>query len=438
MKTLFSAALLPMLVFCAVNGLLLATPSTNAEEWPRWRGPRGDGTWNGPLLPSTWPDEGLPVRWRQPVGGGYSGVIVAAARVYVMDRQPADEQTGSVEVEQLHCFAADSGQPLWVHRDEVTYGDLAYGTGPRAAPTVFEERIYTLGATGHLWCLDAASGEPLWSHGLVARGLAKIPEWGLAASPVIWKNLVIVHSGGQPSACLIALDRTSGELIWTSGTDPAGYATPILIGTEPEQQLVCWSPKHILGLNPEDGNIRWSIPYEVNYGVSIATPIYHCGLVFVAGYWEGSKTIDPGLDDQEARLVRENRRTLRGLMSQPLSRDGFVYLLDKSFGLTCFELETGALRWDDRQHRMTPRGRNPQATLVWCGEKDRVLILNSEGELILARLNPEGYHEQSRTKIIGPTWAHPAYAGTTVYARDDAELVAVSLLPEKSTEDNER
>jgi len=389
-------------------------------------------------MPERWPDEGLPVRWRQTIGGGYAGVIVSDGRVYVMDRLPADEDAGRAEVEQLHCFAADSGAPHWVHRNEVTYGDLGYGSGPRAAPTVFEGRVYILGATGHLDCLDAVTGEPLWSHDLVGEGLANIPEWGLAASPVIWKNLVIVHSGGRPTGCLVAFDRTSGELVWKSGTDPAGYATPILIGSQPNQQLVCWSPLHILGLDPVDGTIHWSIPYEVNYGVSIATPIHHRGLVFVSGYWEGSKTIDPGLDGEEARLVGEDRRHLRGLMSQPLSRDGFVYLLDKSLGLTCFELDSGAIRWDDRQHRMTPRGRNPQATLVWIGEGDRALILNSEGELILARLNPEGYHELSRTKIIGPTWAHPAYAGSTVYARDDHELVAVSLLPEEANKEHER
>lgn len=398
-----------------------------AEDWPRWRGPRGDGTWQGPKLPQAWPAEGLPVRWRQPIAGGYAGVIVSGGRVYVMDRMPVEEGTAGDEVERLHCFSAAEGRPLWVHQNPVVYGDLDYGSGPRAAPTVFDGRVYTLGAMGHLWCLEAVSGEPQWSHDLVEQGLTKIPEWGLAASPVIWKNLVIVHPGGQPDACFIAFDRMTGELIWNCGSDPAGYATPIVIGSGTQQQLVCWSPLNVLGIAPADGTIQWSIPYEVTYGVSIATPIYHRGLVFVSGYWEGSKTIDPGLDSAAAELVWEDRRSLRGLMSQPLSRDGYVYLLDKSLGLTCFEMATGEIQWDDRKHQMTPRGRNPQATLVWTGEEDRVLVLNSEGELILARLNPAGYHEQSRTKIIGPTWAHPAYAESSVYARDDNEIVAVSL-----------
>ncbi len=110
----------------------------------------------------------------------------------------------------------------------------------------------------------------------------------------------------------------------------------------------------------------------------------------------------------------------------PLSRDGHVDLLDKQYGLTCFEWPTGKKLWDDA-NQTTPRGRNPQVSLVWFGDTDRAIILNEEGELILARLNSEGHREQSRTKIIGSTWAHPAFAGNRDFARSDTELVCVSL-----------
>jgi len=83
-------------------------------------------------------------------------------------------------------------------------------------------------------------------------------------------------------------------------------------------------------------------------------------------------------------------------------------------------------------NQMTPKSRNPQATIVWLNDKDRVIVLNSDGELILARFNLSGYHEESRTKIIGTTWAHLAYVGKRVYARSDEELVGVSLTEEKN------
>ncbi|MEX2121781.1 MAG: PQQ-binding-like beta-propeller repeat protein [Pirellulales bacterium] len=403
-----------------VVSLILASDAP-AEEWPRWRGPHGDGTWQGPKLPEAWPAEGLRVRWRQAIGGGYAGVSVAGGRVFVMDRQQQPQ-----EVERVLCFDAATGQPLWRDEYKVTYGELDYGSGPRAAPTVFEGRVYTLGAVGHVRCLNAADGSIAWSHDCVEEFNARIPEWGFAASPLIHENLVIVHVAAEPGGCLMAFDRDDGREVWRSSSDPAGYATPIVIDRAGGPQLVAWTPERVLGLSPRTGQIEWSVPYKVTYGVSIATPICQEGLVFVAGYWEGSKAIRLGGRRSEVELAWEDNDSLRGLMSQPLYRDGFAYLLDKRFGLTCFELRSGRKLWDDG-NKATPRGRNPQASLVWLGDGDRAMILNSEGELILARLNPQGYQEQSRVGILGPTWAHPAYAGRMVYARDDQELVAVEL-----------
>ncbi|MFZ2640897.1 MAG: PQQ-binding-like beta-propeller repeat protein, partial [Verrucomicrobiia bacterium] len=178
--------------------------------------------------------------------------------------------------------------------------------------------------------------------------------------------------------------------------------------------------------DPRDGKPLWAVPYPVTYGVSIASPIFHEGIVFVAGYWQGSKAIQLGPGPTDAKLRWEENQFLRGEMSQPLCRDGHVYLLDKTHGLTCFELNTGKKLWDDA-NRMTPKGRDPQASLVWLNNADRAIILNASGELILARLNPAGYHEQSRAKIIGKTWAHPAFAGRCVFARNEIELVCVEL-----------
>jgi outer membrane protein assembly factor BamB len=399
--------------------------AASAEDWPRWGGPRGDGTWKGPKLPSIWPREGLPVVWKKPIGGGYGGVSVAGGRVFVMDRQ-----TQPAEVERVLCLDPETGKPLWTHEYPVKYGKLDYGNGPRVTPTVFEEKVYTLGAVGHAFCLDAKTGAVVWSKDCVAEFNAKIPTWGLAASPVIWEDLVVLHPGAE-NGSLMAFNRLTGKEMWRTASDPAGYATPVDIHSPSGPQLIAWTPEHILGIAPRSGRINWSIPYEVTYGVSIATPVYRNETVFVTGYWHGSKAIRLGKKPHDAELIWEDARNLRGLMSQPLYRDGCVYSIDHGHGLTCFELATGKKLWDD-SHQMTPRGRNPQATLVWLGDADRTIILNELGDLILARLNPDGYHEQSRTNIIAakegaPIWAHPAYAGDRVYARSDSEIVCARL-----------
>jgi formylglycine-generating enzyme required for sulfatase activity len=397
-----------------------AEPSTG-EDWPHWRGPRSDGTWRGPKLPSVWPGDGLKRVWRQEISGGYGGIAVSGGRVYVMDRRQEPD-----DVERILCFDAVSGTPSWSHAWPVSYKNVNYDNGPRATPTAFRGRVYALGAVGHLFCLDAAEGQIIWSHDLVGEFGAKIPIWGLSASPVVFEDMLIVHPGAEPDGCYMAFDLESGQERWRTLPDAAGYATPMLIQHEGLRQLVGWTPSNVRGLDPHTGKLLWTIPFEVNYGTSIAMPIFQEGLVLVSSYYEGSKAIRLGSGSDAATEAWHDRRNLRGLMAQPLYRDGHAYLLDKRHGLTCFKLATGEKLWDD-DNRLTPKGRNPQATLVWVGDADRAVALNSDGDLILVRLNPEGYKEDSRTNIIGRTWAHPAFAGNCAYARSDTEIVCVLL-----------
>ena len=392
------------------------------EDWPRWRGVRGNGTWNAPKLPAAWPIEGLQRVWRRDLGGGYGGVAVSGGRVCVMDRQRKPN-----DVERVVCLDAVSGEQLWSHSWPADYSGVSYDNGPRSTPTIFQGRVYTLGAVGHLLCFDAASGKVLWSRDLVAELRARVPIWGLSASPVVFESSLIVHAGADPDGCLVAFDLKTGQERWRSLPDGAGYSTPILIEQAGKPQLVAWTPRNVRGLDPASGKLLWTIPFEVNYGTSIADPIFHEGLVLVSSYYDGTQAIRVTGAAELPELVWHDHRNLRGLMSQPLYRDGHAYLIDKRHGLTCFEMATGKKVWDD-DNRMTPKGRNPQATLVWLRDQDRAIALNSDGELILVRLNPRGYVEESRTRIIGETWAHPAYAGNCVYARSDTEIICV-LLP---------
>ncbi len=401
--------------------LAFVATAASAEDWSVWRGPRGDGTWIGPILPPTWPAGGLHCRWRQPIGGGYAGSAVAGGRVFTMDRekQPAAGPNAPDGVERIVCLDAATGKPLWNHSYATRSGELGgYANGPRAMPTVHDGRVYTLGAVGHLHCLDAGTGKVLWSHDTVREYHARVPEWGFAAAPVVYRDRVIVHVGAQPDGCLIAFDRLSGKEVWRSLADPAGYATPVFASVRGHDLLIAWTPENVHGLDPATGRRLWSVPYKVTYGVSIATPLVRDDIVFVTGYWEGSKAIRLGERPTEAHLLWEDTRNLRGLMCTPLSRDGFAYSLDKRDGLVCFELATGKKRWDD--HRVTPRGRNPQMHMVWLGDGDRALILNAAGELILARLRPDGYREESRTRLVDEAvWSHPGLGGRSIFVRTD-------------------
>ena len=391
------------------------------EDWPRWRGPRGDGTWHAPPLPATWPPNGLRKAWQAPIGGGYGGVSVSQGRVFVMDRQ-----SDSQNVERVLCWDAVNGALLWSHAYPVEYAGVSYDNGPRSTPTVHQGRVYTLGAVGHLICLDALDGSVLWSKDLARDFSARVPLWGLSASPLVFEESLIVHSGAVPNGCLIAFDLQTGNEHWRCLADDAGYATPLIIQRQGKPEMITWTPSNVHGINPRTGDVLWTIPFEVNFGTSIASPIFQEGIALVSSYYDGSKAIQLGDLPTSAEVLWHDRRDLRGLMAQPLYRDGHAFLLDKRHGLTCFELASGKKKWDD-DNRLTPKGRNPQATTIWVNDGDRALTLNSDGDLILIRLNASGYHEDSRTNIIGRTWAHAAYAGNCVYARSDSHLVCVVL-----------
>jgi hypothetical protein len=243
--------------------------------------------------------------------------------------------------------------------------------------------------------------------------------WGLAGSPILDGDRLIVHTGGQANACLLALDRNTGRELWRSLDDPAGYCTPILIQSPSGPQVVIWTPLNIRSVDPSNGKLLWTVPYKVTYGVSITTPIYRENVVFVTGYWEGSKAIRLGSKPEDATLIWEDNKALRGLMAQPLYRDRMVFSMDKANGLTCFDLATGRKLWDDG-NTLTPRGRNPHASIVWINDEDRILAVNAVGELVVARINHLGYHEQSRRKLFeGRAWGHPAFSGKFLYVRSD-------------------
>ena len=404
----------------AVPALLaVLTSFAAADDWPGWRGPQGNGYWNAPPLAENWPEK-LPIVWDAKIGPAYSGISVATTptgrRVFTMDRSGSRDRIVSLD--------AETGEQVWAYEYEAGYGELQYGKGPRCTPTVHKNRVYTFGTVGHLHCLNATTGEKLWEKDLVRDFKAKQPTWGFAASPVIFANTVIIHAGAEPDGCYISFNCETGEERWRVGADPAGYGTPILSKRGSQTVLIGWTPEHVVVISPQDGKLIEQIAYKVTMGVSIATPIFRESTILVSGYWEGAKAIL--LDNTGSQVIWEENRYLRGLMAQPLYRDGHVFLLDKQHGIVCCRLDTGKIVWTDK-NRLTPRARDPQATLVWAGDTDRAVCLNERGELVLCRFSPSGYIEIARSKILGETWAHPAYVGSRVYARDDSRIVCVDL-----------
>jgi outer membrane protein assembly factor BamB len=343
--------------------------------------------------------------------------------------------------ERVHCFDRESGKPLWTHAYPVSYGGVGYPAGPRASVTVHDGRAYALGAVGNLACLDAESGALLWSRDLNRDYAIQMPNWGIAAAPLVEGDVVILQIGGK-DACIVGLDRKSGADRWRALPDRASYSAPITIDQEGKRVVVCLTGDRVVGLDPASGALQWEFPFPATrWPIAIATPVLDRGRLFFTSAIDGSLMLRlvPGrlaVEKVWQRRGPSERVTdsLHGLISTPILEGDHLYGIDHYGELRCLDAKTGDRIWESLD--VMPQARWATAHLVRNG--DRTWILNERGELIIARLTPQGYRELSRARLLGPTtgqlpqrggvtWSHPAFAHGHVFARNDNELVCADL-----------
>jgi len=420
--------------------ILLFAGSAHADDWPQWRGPERDGVWRETGLIEEFEAPQLELTWSVPIAGGYSGPTVADGRVYVSDRLESPE-----EVERVHCFDAQTGKALWSHTYACVYKRISYEAGPRASVLIDDGRAYSLGTMGHLFCFDAASGEVQWKKDLKQEYEIRMPGWGITAAPIIHEELLIVPVSGLGEAYLVAFDRKSGEEVWAALPDRGNYSAPIIIEHGGKPTLVNWTGDRIVGIDPDEGTLAWEYPFPATtMPLGVADPVLSNDMLFFTGFYDGSLVLQL---DHEERSVKElwkqrgqneiRTLALHSTISTPLVQDGHVYGVDSYGEFRCLELETGKRIWEDSS--AVPKAR--WATIHFVSNADRVWMFNDRGELIIARLSPEGFDEISRAKLIEPTrgqlgrrdgvaWSHPAFANRHVFARSDEALVCASLARE--------
>lgn len=430
--------------------LTLAAAPLYADDWPQWLGPQRDSVWRETGIVEKFPEQGPPVRWRVAIGPGYSGPAVAGGRVYVMDRvvaknAPAPESAfkrGHIPgAERVLCFDEADGKLIWSHEYDCPY-TVSYAAGPRVTPTVAEGKVYTLGTEGNLLCLDAATGQELWAHDFKAEYGVPTPVWGFAAHPLLDGQRLICLAGGQGSVA-VAFDKDSGKELWRalSAREP-GYAPPVIFEAGGQRQLIIWHPESLNSLNPETGEVYWSEPFVSRMGLSLATPRKLGDLLFVSSFYTGSLMMRLASDAPAAAKLWQSKKPseketdgLHSIISSPFLEDGHIYGVCSYGQLRCLEAQTGDRLWE------TFAATSGDKPVRWANaflikHENRFFLCNEQGDLIITRLSPKGYEELSRTHLLDPTntdpgrpvvWSHPAFAGRCVFARNDRELVCVSL-----------
>lgn len=412
-----------------------------ADDWPQWLGPRRDGVWRETGIVDQFPAGGPPILWRTLLGGGYAGPAVAEGRVIVLDRK---HDAGT---ERVLCLDQKTGQVQWTHEYRCNYAGLSYPAGPRCTPTVHEGKVYALGAMGDLHCLDAAKGTVLWHRNLPrdynVRGQS-FPRWGYAAHPLIDGDRLICLAGGRGSIA-VALDKNTGKEIWRalSASEP-GYCPPMIYTFHGRRHLIIWHPEAVNGLEPETGKLLWSHPFPLRSGLSIPTPIQDGNRLFVTAFYDGPLMLEFAPDRDQPSVVWKGQGKneidtdgLHSIMPTPVIQGDYLYGVCSYGQLRCLNKNTGERIWETFQATGGQRARWANAFLT--PHQDRFFLFNEKGDLIIARLTPQGYQEISRAHLLKPTgdagfgtrravvWSHPAYAGRCAFIRNDEEIICVNL-----------
>ena len=422
--------------------LLHVSERSVAEDWPNWMGPNRDNVWNIAKPPQSLPSGSLKANWTAPVAGGYSGPAVVGNRIYVTDLvTKADAKVDNFGrksfdgTERVLCFDANTGKAIWKHEYNVTYA-ISYPAGPRCTPVVDGGNVYTLGAEGDLFCFEAQTGKVVWSRKLKDDYKTNSALWGFAAHPLIDGDNLITLAGGDGSHT-VCLNKKTGKEVWRFGTAPEqGYSPPSIITAGGVRQLILPNPTAINSVDPATGKLYWTLPYDASNGSVIMVPIQVGKYLFVAGYSDKNLLIELDATSPKAKEVWRNvaKKALSPVNVQPMAIGDVVYGMDQSGEMIAFKIDTGERLWETSK----PIGRRPvgsgTAFLVRSG--DLFYLFNELGELVVAKMNPQGYEEVSREKIIEQTnnafgrevvWCPPAFANGCIYVRNDEKLICVPL-----------
>ncbi len=443
----------------ALSVWMVCSAPVKADDWPQWMGPQRDGVWRETGIVDRLPESGLTRKWRTPIGSGYAGPAVVGDRVFVTDRiivEGADsanpfERKPVPSSERVLCLNRDTGEIMWKHTYPCVY-TVSYPAGPRCTPTFDGDKVFTLGAEGHLFSLSASDGKVIWSRELKKDfGIRITPTWGFASHPLIDGNKLICLVGGEGSA-VVAFEKESGKELWRalSATGPhgPGYGPPMIYEAAGVRQLIVWLPDAINSLDPESGKLLWSFPFGSREGLTAPAPRKAGDMLFVTSFYNGPLMLKlnsdkPGATELWRGKGRDEKQTdgLHSIMPSPFIQDGHIYGVCSYGQLRCLNAGTGERLWEDLSATAANKARNARwANAFLIQHADRYFIANEQGELIIARLTPKGYEQLSRANLLKPTgnaggrnvvWSHPAFAHRSVFARNDEEIVCVSLAAEK-------
>src|ERR1035441_5781249 len=261
-----------MKLILIVAAALLAA-NAPAADWPQWRGPNRNGI-SSERVSAVWSADGPKVLWRASIGTGFSSISISQGRAYTMGNTNNEDT--------VWCFDATNGKTLWRHTYTAQLGPQWYEGGPGSRPTVDNNRVFTISKWGDVFCFDAAKGTVLWQRDLRLDGM-KPNRWGFAGSPLVWGDLVILNAGTAG----IALDRGTGRIVWSNGTNAAGYASPTRLASGGKESVLIFAAKHLIALEPKNGRELRRQLWETDWDTNNTDPLVRGDSVFISSFSRG-------------------------------------------------------------------------------------------------------------------------------------------------------
>lgn len=403
----------------AAIDLLTTTP----EDFPQFLGPDRTNYLAGPELSGDWTATPPREIWRRKIGAGWSAFSVRNGYAVTLEQRGGDEW--------VTCYEVATGKPVWGHSIPARHENVLGGIGPRSTPTIHNGKVYALGATGVLRCLDGATGKLLWKDELLKRyGLEQVAAeeivmWGRANSPLVVDNLVVVPAGGPvgKSRSLIAFDAQSGKVAWEGGERQISYASPSIATLSGMRQIVIVNEDTVTGNDIKTGEELWSHDWPGGSNgpasSSQAWTLADDRILLSKGYGSGAELISVKREGGkwEVTTLEQNKRVLKTKFTNVTIIGAHAYGLSDGV-LECVEIATLQPKWK--------RGRYGHGQVLGVG--DKVLVLGEEGELALVAADPESYLDLGKIQALqGKTWNNLCLTGKLLLVRNGEEAACYEL-----------
>jgi len=391
-----------------------------AGDWPQFLGPTRNGVYDGSDVMQDWPAKGPTVLWQKAVGHGFSGPAVASGKLILCQR------TGEQEI--VDCLDARTGAALWHFAYPTSYQDeFGFDDGPRATPNIVGDRVYTFGAQGMLNCLELATGKKVWSVDVQKDFSAPNGFFGLACSPLVEGDAVLLNVGGAQGAGIVAFDKSTGKLLWKSSKDEASYSSPIAATMDGRRYVLFFTRNGLVGTDPVGGQIQFEYEWHSRNRMSVnaATPLLVGDTVFLSACY-GRGAVLLRCRDNRLEKVWSGDDLLSNHYATSVELNGFLYGIhgraDPGYSprpkLRCVNLSTRKVSWETDSIGA--------ATIIRAG--NQLWILTEKGELALVTATSDSFQLKGRTPVLSSTArAFPALANGLLYARSQDQLVCVDL-----------